>query len=97
LDYWNYHNSSPNSKVDVTNHLSFILSYRRIVSQRIHALLPVSPFVETKCVPSDSRALSCKRAGIGMWPEEAFGRPEEIRKRRDGEWTESYLALLKNL
>ena len=96
-DYWAYHESVQNSKEDIDTHLSFILSHRRIISQRIHALLPACPFVETKCVPADSRALSCIRAGIGIWPEEAFGRPQEIRPKRDGEWTESYLALLKNL
>lgn len=91
-DRLNYKVGTFHSRDDIDRLLDKLLGYSRIVSKRIHAILPISPFRKTKVVPSDSRALTAVRAGItpGSWSNAA-----RIVEQREGDWLQGYREALE--
>lgn len=85
-----YEEVTRHSRADLEGFLGEFLAYRQVIAQRIHAVLPISPFVQTKCVPVDTRSLTCVRAGIPLHPSNTWGDPAKIRRARDREWSEAY-------
>lgn len=94
-DYWNYRRTIFRDRKDLETAFSFILSHKKVISKRIHAILPASPFIQTRCVPSDSRAMSCRKAMIPIHPEDQWSQPEVILSKRNGEWLMEYRTALQ--
>lgn len=94
-DYWNYRVAMFRHRGDLETAFAFIASHRHVISKRIHAILPVSPFVRTRCVPSDSRAMTCRNAMIPIHPQGEWSNPEKIMEKRNGEWLSQYQSALQ--
>jgi len=95
LPILSYDNGLYRNREDLIRFLSFVLSHEKVVSKRIHAILPASPFIQTRCVPSDSRAMSCRKAMIPIHPEGQWSQPEVILSKRNGEWLMEYGTALQ--
>ena len=67
--------------------LQKLLSYRRVMSKRVHAAIPISPFTKTKIVPADSRALTAVRVGV---TPDSWSSAARIMEQREGVWVQGY-------
>lgn len=65
----------------IRNLLRFYASHERIVSERIHAAIPSSPFVKASVLPVDGRFKAAILAGIPVYPD--FSDPERTREIKD--------------
>ena len=89
--YLNYKQDEIKDQKELDALLDRLLGYSRIVSRRIHAILPLCPFRKTKVVPSDSRALTATRAGIST---DSWSNPSRIMDQREGDWLRGYAEAL---
>jgi len=79
---------------DIKNLLLFIINHARLISERIHCIMPAAAYIPCRCLPVDSRCETTRLIGV---PEgEGWSNPAVVRTIKQGA-LEKYEDLLNGV